>query len=103
MKIRVLHPKIVQQFEENAQFQGRLHLTASYFWLANFPVVAYLFFFQAGEWMKIGLVLNTFYSLWANFATDYGALSAAQASQKADNKEPAPTSEPTPPWLWPQK
>ena len=76
-KIKVLHPRIIDQFEHDAKFQAKLHLVASYYWLANFPVIGWMFFFAPPIWLKVGLLLNTFYSLYANFATDYGAFMIA--------------------------
>lgn len=78
--------KIIRNFESNPRVQYRVHLIATYYWLLNFPIVAYLFFFQAPVWIKLGLLLNTFYSLYANFATDYGAVSAALAAQQNANE-----------------
>lgn len=101
MKIRIMHPKIIQQFESDARFQARIHLVGTYFWLFNFPFVGYMFFYRPHAWLAVGLVLNTFYSLYANFSTDYGALSAAQASQKADGH--APATDTTAPWIAPHK
>ena len=70
----------VAGLEEDAAVQARVHKWACVYWIINFPVIAVLYFFYPATWVSLGLLVNTFYSLYANFATDYGALSAAQAS-----------------------
>jgi hypothetical protein len=73
----------VKAIETDPSIQAAIHKYSSYWWLLNFPVVGFLFFATPHIWMTVGLLMNTFYSLYANFATDYGALSAAQASLHA--------------------
>jgi len=51
------------------------------YWLANFPVFIYLFFWQRSFWDTAGVFVILMYSLYANLATDYGAMSAALAAQ----------------------
>jgi hypothetical protein len=75
--------KWVKSIETDPKVQAAIHRWSSYWWLLNFPVVAILFFGTPHIWMTVGLLMNTFYSLYANFATDYGAWSAAQASLHA--------------------
>lgn len=69
--------------------QWRLHRRMAWYWLANFPVVAVLFFGYPRLWVGVGLLLNTFYSLYANFATDFGAIPASYAAIKADQIQQA--------------
>lgn len=69
-----------KDLESNPQTQANIHKWASVYWLANFPIILSLFFFAPHLWLALGLLVNTVYSLYANLATDYGALSAAQAS-----------------------
>lgn len=94
MRIKSLHPhtrpfhllvkpKLMRQFEEDGKFQARIHLVMTYYWMLNFPVIGYLYFFQPKKWITLGLLINTFYSLYANASTDYGALSAALAADRA--------------------
>ena len=73
----------VKSIETDPAVQATIHRWSSYWWIINFPIVAFLFFATPHLWITVGLFLNTFYSLYANFATDYGALSAAQASMHA--------------------
>ena len=46
----------------------------------NFPAIVYLFFGQPNLWTKLGIFITLIYSIYANFATDYGAMSAAMAA-----------------------
>jgi hypothetical protein len=75
--------KIVKGFEEDPVVQARVHLYGCIYWLINFPIIAALFFGWPSEWIKVGLLVNTFYSLYANLATDYDGLSSSQASLHA--------------------
>ena len=74
---------VVKDLEDNPRMQARVHLYACWYWLANFPIIAVLFFAFPHLWIAIGLFLNTFYSLYANLATDYDGLSSSQASLHA--------------------
>lgn len=74
---------LVKGLEDDAAVQAKVHKWACVYWLVNFPVIAVLYFVFPNTWIALGLLVNTFYSLYANFATDYGALSAAQASLHA--------------------
>lgn len=71
---------LVKGLEDDPGVQAAVHKWACVYWLINFPVIAVLYFCYPSVWVGVGLLVNTFYSLYANFATDYGALSAAQAS-----------------------
>jgi hypothetical protein len=85
----------VKSLETDPAVQAAVHKWSSVWWIINFPVVAIMYFGFPHAWITVGLLMNTFYSLYANFATDYGSLSAAQASLHAkeaiqaanDNKE----------------
>lgn len=81
----LLRPKIIKEFEDDAKTQAKFHLSMAWFWLANFPIVVYIFVYQPAFWNKYGVFYVLIASLYANFATDFGALSGAQASMKADN------------------
>ena len=74
----------IKDLETNPDTQLKVHLYASWYWLVNFPIIAVFFFIFPHIWVALGLLVNTFYSLYANFATDYGAVSAALAAKKAD-------------------
>lgn len=71
---------IVKDFETNPRTQYKVHLWGSMYWLVNLPMVCYLFFGQPALWTKLGIFITLVYSIYANFATDYGAMSAAMAA-----------------------
>ena len=68
------------QLEFDPQTQWQFHRKMSWYWVANFPLVAVLFFGFPRVWIGVGLLVNTFYSLYANFATDFGAIPASYAA-----------------------
>jgi hypothetical protein len=70
-------------FEESAETQAKIHRAFTYIWLVNIIAVTVLFFALPGFWAQFSLYYLVMVSLYANFSTDYGALSAAQASGKA--------------------
>jgi hypothetical protein len=50
------------------------------YWLINFPLICCLFFFTPTLWVKLGIFITLIYSIYSNLATDYGAMSAAEAA-----------------------
>jgi hypothetical protein len=75
--------RFVKGLGDDPRVQIRVHKVACVYWLINFPVVGLLFFGFPKVWLGLGLLINTFYSLYANLATDYDGLSSAQASLHA--------------------
>jgi len=71
----------VTALESDPMVQYRVHRWGAVYWLANFPVFVYLFFWQRTFWDTAGVFVILMYSLYANLATDYGAMSAALAAQ----------------------
>jgi hypothetical protein len=71
---------LVADLETNPKSQYKVHKWGMYYWLANFPLVTLLFFFAPGLWLKLGIFITLIYSIYANFATDYGSMSAAMAA-----------------------
>jgi len=71
---------VVRDLETNPHTQYKVHLYGVIYWLINFPAVCYLFFGQPNLWTKLGIFITLIYSIYANFATDYGAMSAAMAA-----------------------
>jgi hypothetical protein len=76
-KLEELHAEIRALRQEQAVTR---HLYGVIYWLINFPAICYLFFGQPGLWTKLGIFITLIYSIYANFATDYGAMSAAMAA-----------------------
>ena len=81
--LRLLHPRIIREFETNAQEQAKFHLTMAYFWL--FTMGAAPLAFPPHDTPTFVQLLILEVSLYANFATEFGALAGSQASSKADN------------------
>lgn len=71
---------VIKDLETNPRTQYKVHLYGVIYWLANFPLIACLFFFAPSLWLKLGIFITLVYSIYANFATDYGAMSAAMAA-----------------------
>lgn len=78
------------QMEFNAETQWRYHRRMCWFWVANFlPITGLLYAVlssstrEAVLFTAIMLGVNTYYSLYANFCTDYDAVSASFAAMKA--------------------
>jgi hypothetical protein len=71
---------IIKDLETNPRTQYKVHLYGVIYWLINFPLIAAFFFFLPNEWLKWGVFITLQYSIYANFATDYGAMSAAMAA-----------------------
>lgn len=84
---------VIKDLETNPHSQYKVHLWGMWYWVANFPAVTALFFLAPGLWVKVGLLVTLIYSIYANFATDYGAMSAAMAAYGSD-RLPAIPGEP---------
>jgi hypothetical protein len=66
------------------------------YWLINFPLICCLFFFTPTLWVKLGIFITLIYSIYANLATDYGGMSAAEAAFGAPQPPPIPLEPPPP-------
>jgi hypothetical protein len=79
MRMGWLKP-VIKDLETNPRTQYKVHLYGVVYWLINFPLIVCLFFFEPTLWVKLGVFITLIYSIYANFATDYGGMSAAMAS-----------------------
>lgn len=79
--IHLLHPKVLSDLENDARTQAKFHLVMAWFWMVTM-VVAPIAWLPHSATALIQLTILEV-SLWANFATHLGALSAAQASGKS--------------------
>jgi hypothetical protein len=70
----------IRDLETNPHSQFRVHRWGMWWWVINFPAVTALFFLDPSVWLKWGLYITLIYSIYANFATDYGAMSSAIAA-----------------------
>jgi hypothetical protein len=71
---------ILHDLEYNPETQYKVHIRASYFWAVNLVVALILQIFFNDLWDNIAIFYVAVVSLYANFATDYGAASAALAA-----------------------
>jgi hypothetical protein len=71
---------VIKDLETNPHTQYKVHLYGVVYWLINFPMIIALFFLLPALWLKLGIFITLMYSIYANFATDYGAMSAAMAA-----------------------
>ena len=70
----------VKDLSTNPHTQYKVHMWGAIYWLINFPLICCLFFFTPTLWLKLGIFITLIYSIYANLATDYGAMSAAEAA-----------------------
>jgi hypothetical protein len=80
----------------NPHTQYKVHLWGAIYWLINFPLICGLFFFTPGLWLKLGIFITLIYSIYSNLATDYGAMSAAEAAFGEPQPPPIPLEPPPP-------
>jgi hypothetical protein len=78
----------IKDLETNPHTQYKVHFYGVIYWLINFPLVIALFFGLPSLWLKLGIFITLMYSIYANFATDYGSMSAAMAAFKPDSPLP---------------
>jgi hypothetical protein len=71
---------VVKDLETNPKTQYKVHLYGAVYWLVNFPLITLLFFTEPALWLKLGIFITLIYSIYANFSTDYGAMSSAMAA-----------------------
>ncbi len=81
MFLHVLHPRFIQQFQDDAKTQVKFHIIMAWVW---FAVGCLIPFFPVLYGYALPALLIQEISLYANWATELGALAAAQASLKAD-------------------
>jgi hypothetical protein len=72
---------LIKDFEYNPVTQYKVHLTAMWVWTASIVTVVCLFTFANHFWQVVSVLYLVLISLYANWATDYGAMSAALAAQ----------------------
>ena len=70
----------VKNFEYNHLFQFKFHLWMMSFWMVNVAVGTVILFLWPAEWLRIGVYYVFLLSLYANWDTDYDAVSASQAA-----------------------
>jgi|HubBroStandDraft_1064217.scaffolds.fasta_scaffold160662_2 hypothetical protein len=87
---------LLKDLSTNPYTQYKVHLWGAIYWLINFPLVCCLFFLTPTLWVKLGIFITLIYSIYANLATDYGAMSAAEAAFGQQPPPPIPLEPPQP-------
>ncbi len=97
--VRARHRWMMLFFKDlstNPYTQYKVHKWGAIYWLINFPLICGLFFFTPGLWLKLGIFITLIYSIYSNLATDYGAMSAAEAAFGEPAAPPIPLEPPPP-------
>jgi endonuclease/exonuclease/phosphatase (EEP) superfamily protein YafD len=79
--------KLKHKLEYDPVFQTTFHIRMAYFWLFNMVAAVTVFIFAPGFWAQASVLYLVIVSLYANFATDYGAASASEASEHTSTTE----------------
>jgi hypothetical protein len=74
---------VVSDFEDNPDFQIRFHLAAMLFWMANAVAGTAVMVLWPHLWLVIGVFYVFLLSIYANWDTDFDAVSAAKAFKHA--------------------
>ncbi|HWZ65638.1 MAG TPA: hypothetical protein VNX65_02450 [Patescibacteria group bacterium] len=77
----------IHDFESNPELQYKIHMFFTYIWLVNMVVAVSVFIFAQPFWQQASVLYLVLVSLYANFATDYGAVSAAEAAFKPNETQ----------------
>ena len=88
---------LFKDLSTNPYTQYKVHMWGAIYWLINFPLICCLFFFAPRLWVKLGIFITLIYSIYANLATDYGGMSAAEAAFGEPQPPPIPLEPPPPP------
>lgn len=75
--------RFLKEAEDDAAVQIKIHKIAVRFWLVNFAVAVAAYIFLPDVWKQASVLYLVLVSLYANLATDYGALSASQSAYSA--------------------
>ncbi len=72
--------RFVHDFEYDHLFQFRFHLVMMLFWIVNAAAGTVMLLVWPGEWIRVGVYYVFVLSIYANWDTDYDAVSASQAA-----------------------
>jgi Flp pilus assembly protein TadB len=75
---------LLHNFEENPSTQVKFHWAMMIFWIVNAAIGTVVAILWPHIWVAIGVLYVFLLSIYANWDTDYGAVSAAQASLKSE-------------------
>jgi hypothetical protein len=75
---------ILNKFNTDPKVQYKIHIVFTYIWIVNMFAAISIFIFGPGIWAKYSVLYLVLVSLYANFATDYGAVPGAEAAISAE-------------------
>jgi hypothetical protein len=73
---------LVRRFEGDPKAQYAWHKWAMRFWLGNAVAAIAVFALAPATWRQVSVLYLVLVSLYANWATDFGAMSAAEAASE---------------------
>lgn len=74
----------IHEFEHNPRVQFRFHLVAMVFWMVNAVAGTTVVFLFPHLWVTIGVYYVFLLSIYANWDTDYDAVSASLAAMHGE-------------------
>lgn len=77
--LKALVGRFVDDFEHNPAFQVRFHFVMMWFWMVNAVAGVTVLVLFPHLWVAIGVFYVFMLSIYANWDTDYDAVSAASA------------------------
>ena len=78
---------ILGRFMDDPDFQVRFHAVMMIFWIFNCLAGTTILFLWPKLWVEVGVYYVFLLSIYANFDTDYDAVSAAKAFKHAKRAE----------------
>lgn len=75
--------RLLHNFEYTHRLQLRFHLAMMTFWVLNLVAGTVLLFLSPDLWVRVGVYYVFVLSIYANWDTDYDAVSASQAALHA--------------------
>lgn len=75
---------LLERLNTDPKTQYKIHVIMTYVWVVNMLMATSVFFFANGFWQKASVFYLVLISLYANLATDYGAVPAAEAAISAE-------------------
>lgn len=76
--------KFLKDFEHNPETQFKFHRWAMYFWVSNVAIATALLVWFRPIWDTINIYYVALISLYANFDTDFDAMSASIAAIRSN-------------------
>jgi hypothetical protein len=76
--------RVIRTFETNPNWQYKFHLAAMMFWIVNFIVGTIVVLRYPAMWLSIGVYYVFALSIYANWTSDYTAVSATLAAMHAE-------------------